>query len=33
MDYLFDKFVKLMEQDTKAEGRRQKAEGIGHAAA
>jgi carbamoyl-phosphate synthase small subunit len=33
-DYLFDKFVKLMEEHTnKAEGGRRKAEGVGHAAA
>jgi carbamoyl-phosphate synthase small subunit len=34
VDYLFDKFVKLMEEHgSKAEGRSQKAEGVGHAAA
>jgi carbamoyl-phosphate synthase small subunit len=34
VDYLFDKFARLMEEhSSKAEGRRQKAEGIGHAAA
>jgi len=34
VDYLFDKFVKLMEEHTnKAEGKRQKEEGVGHAAA
>jgi len=34
VDYLFDKFARLMEEHSgKAEGRRQKAEGVGHAAA
>jgi carbamoyl-phosphate synthase small subunit len=33
VDYLFDKFVMLMEQHAKAEVRSQKAEGIDHAAA
>jgi carbamoyl-phosphate synthase small subunit len=33
VDYLFDKFVRLMEEHSKAEGATQKAEGVGHAAA
>ena len=34
VDYLFDRFVRLMEEHaSKAEGRRQKEEGVGHAAA
>ncbi|MGH8632528.1 MAG: glutamine-hydrolyzing carbamoyl-phosphate synthase small subunit [Burkholderiales bacterium] len=34
VDYLFDKFVRLMEEHSpKAEGERRKAEGVGHAAA
>jgi carbamoyl-phosphate synthase small subunit len=33
VDYLFDKFMTLMEQHSKAEGGRRKAEGVGHAAA
>ena len=33
VDYLFDQFMRLMEEHSKAKGRRQKAEGVGHAAA
>jgi carbamoyl-phosphate synthase small subunit len=33
VDYLFDKFVALLEQHAKAEGGRRKIEGIDHAAA
>jgi len=33
VDYLFDRFVRLMQEHSKAEGGRRKAEGIDHAAA